>query len=62
VIDYAELSDSRESDAEFFVQFAADSLFGALTCFDSTSGWPMKEGHGLRILDFRDKECIFMTN
>jgi hypothetical protein len=36
------------------VQFATDSLLGALTFFDTASQWLVGESAGLRILNFRD--------
>jgi hypothetical protein len=44
------------------VQFPADSLFGALIFLDTTARWPVKDSAGLRIFDFRNKECIFVPH
>ena len=44
------------------MQFAADSLLGRLTFFNTASGRPMEDKIGLRILDFRDQERIAMPD
>jgi hypothetical protein len=45
VIDCTEFLDGRLFDAEFFVQFALDSLLGTLTFLDATARRSVKTPH-----------------
>jgi hypothetical protein len=54
VIDRSELQDGRQYDAKLFAQFAADSLLGCFTFFNTTSGGSVEDKIGLRISNFRD--------
>ena len=54
MIDRSELQNGRQCDAKFFAQFAAESLLGCFTFFNTTSGGSVEDKIGLRILNFRD--------
>ncbi|HLH00435.1 MAG TPA: hypothetical protein VKX49_29285 [Bryobacteraceae bacterium] len=54
MIDLSERQNARQCDVKFFAQFAADSLLGCFTFFNTTSGRPVEDKIGLRILNFRD--------
>jgi hypothetical protein len=62
VIDRSDFQNCRQCDAKLFVQFAAYSLFGCLTFFNTASGGPVEDKTGLRVLNFRDQECIAMPD
>ena len=62
MIDRSELQNGRQCDAKFFAQFAAESLLGCFTFFNTTSGGSVEDKIGLRILNFRDQERIAMLD
>jgi hypothetical protein len=44
------------------MQFAADSLLGAFTFFNTASRGPVQDKTGSRIQNFRDEKCISAPN
>lgn len=62
MVDRSDFQNCRQGDGKLLVQFAAHSLFGCLTFFNTASGGPVEDKTGLRILNFRDQECVAMAD